>query len=337
MITSHLYFIDNDRRNLRMKSPIITFFILLILSIRGASAAEWKRDIYVNQDGSGDYTTITQSLEAIRAYMDYTVTVHIANGIYREKIVIPAWLHNVRFIGESMDSTIITYNHHANIDKMGTFRTYTLKVDACDAVFENLTIENDAPRLGQAVALHTEGDKLIFRHCRFLGNQDTIFTTGRFSRVYFEDCYIEGTTDFIFGPATAYFKNCEIVSKANSYVTAASTPENVKFGFIFDGCKLKAIDGVDRVYLGRPWRPYAYTVFIECEMGPHIRPEGWHNWNNPANEETARYGEFGSTGSGADNSKRISWAKHLTPEEIAECRNFAAVFDIWDEWNPKEN
>ena len=190
-----------------MKKRITTLLLLFLCFYGSISAAEWKREIYVNKDGSGDYTNITEALEAIRAYMDYTVTVHIANGIYNEKIVIPSWLHNVKFIGENVDSTIITYNHHANIDNMGTFRTYTVKVDACDTTFENLTIENDAPRLGQAVALHTEGDKLIFRHCRFLGNQDTIFVAGRFSRVYFEDCYIEGTTDFIFGPATAYFKN----------------------------------------------------------------------------------------------------------------------------------
>lgn len=321
-----------------MKQRIAALMLLCIASIASMSAlaAEWKRDIYVNPDGSGDYTTITEALNGIRAYMDYTVTVHIANGVYKEKIVIPAWIHNVKFIGENMDSTIITYNHHANIDNMGTFRTYTLKVEACDATFENLTIENDAPRLGQAVALHTEGDKLIFRRCRFLGNQDTIFTAGRFSRVYFEDCYIEGTTDFIFGPATAYFKNCEIVSKANSYITAASTPAGVKYGYIFDGCKLKAIPGVDKVYLGRPWRPYAFTVFIDCEMGPQITPVGWHNWNDPANENTARYGEYGSSGPGAAAAGRVAWAKQLTAEEVADCRDLSKVFAISDNWNPAQ-
>ena len=319
-----------------MKTRITALLLMIVSAVAGMSAADWKRDIYVNQDGSGDCKTITEALELIRAYMDYTVTVHIANGVYKEKIVIPAWLHNVKFIGENMDSTIITYNHHANIDKMGTFRTYTMKVEACDATFENLTIENDAPRLGQAVALHTEGDRLIFRHCRFLGNQDTIFTAGNFSRVYFEDCYIEGTTDFIFGPATAYFKNCEIVGKANSYITAASTPKDVKYGYIFDRCSIKAKDGVEKLYLGRPWRPYAYTVFIECDLAPQIAGEGWDNWKDPANETTSRYGEYGSTGSGANPSARVSWAKQLTPEEVAECRNPAKVFSVGSEWNPQE-
>lgn len=319
-----------------MKSRVIALLFLIVTMFSGLSAADWKRDIYVNQDGSGDCKTITEALELIRAYMDYTVTVHIANGVYKEKIVIPAWLYNVKFIGENMDSTIITYNHHANIDKMGTFRTYTVKVDACDATFENLTIENDAPRLGQAVALHTEGDRLIFRHCRFLGNQDTIFTAGNFSRVYFEDCYIEGTTDFIFGPATAYFKNCEIVGKANSYITAASTPKDVKYGYIFDGCTIKAIDGVDKLYLGRPWRPYAYTVFIDCDLAPQIVAEGWDNWKDPANEKTARYGEYGSTGPGANPAARVKWANMLTPEEVAECRNLNNVFSVGSVWNPQD-
>jgi len=270
--------------------------LLMVCALTGlkASAAEWKHDIYVNPDGSADYTTVTEALEGIRAYMDYNVTVHIANGVYKEKIVIPSWLKNVTFEGQNADSTIITFDHHANIDNMGTFRTYTVKVEACDATFRNLTIENNAPQLGQAVALHTEGDRLRFINCRFLGNQDTVFTGGKNSRLYFDGCYIEGTTDFIFGPATAYFRKCDILSKRDSYITAASTPEDVKYGYIFDSCTLRALPEVTKVYLGRPWRPYAHTVFINCEMGSHIRPAGWHNWNNTDNERTARYGEYGS-------------------------------------------
>ena len=319
-----------------MKLRIASLLMLMISAIAGlgASAAEWKRDIYVNPDGSGDYKTITEALEGIRAYMDYTVTVHIANGVYKEKIIIPSWLQNVKFIGESADSTIITFDHHANIDKMGTFRTFTVRVDACDATFENLTIENNAPKLGQAVALHTEGDKLIFKNCRFLGNQDTIFTGGRYSRLYFEDCYIEGTTDFIFGPATAYFKNCDILNKSESYITAASTPKDVKYGYIFDGCKLRALPQVKKAYLGRPWRPYAYTVFINCDMDSHICPAGWDNWRNPENEKTARYGEYGSKGPGAANEGRVNWARKLSRSEVADCLDLDKVFAISDGLNP---
>lgn len=316
-----------------MKIKILSLLLLLTFGLQ-ASAAEYKRTIYVNQNGTGDFTTIAEALEAVRAYMDYDVTIHIANGVYKEKLIIPSWLRNVNFIGENADSTIITYDHHANIDKMGTFRTYTVRVDACDVLFENLTIENDAPQLGQAVALHTEGDKIRFINCRFLGNQDTIFTGGDRARLYFDHCYIEGTTDFIFGPATAYFKDCEIFSKRDSYITAASTPGDVRFGYIFDNCKLTAADGVTKVYLGRPWRPYAHTVFINCDMGSHIRPEGWHNWNNTDNERTARYGEYGSRGPGAAQDGRVKWAMKVSDSDAAACLDPSEVFAQATGWNP---
>ena len=169
--------------------------------------------------------------------------------------------------------------------------------------------------MGQAVALHTEGDRLMFVNCRFLGNQDTIYTGAEGARLLFTNCYIEGTTDFIFGPSTALFEYCELHSKRDSYITAASTPQNEEFGYVFKNCKLTAAPGVKKVYLGRPWRPYAATVFINCEFGNHIRPEGWHNWKNPANEKTARYAEFGNTGDGAETSGRVTWGKQLTKKE----------------------
>lgn len=311
--------------------------VLLLGCLAGHAADDkWKHDIYVAQDGSGDYTTVTDALEGIRAYMEYTVTVHIADGVYKEKIVIPTWLKNVSFVGESPEGTVITYDHHANIDKMGTFRTYTVKVDASDVTFSNLTIENNAPQLGQAVALHTEGDRLHFVNCRLLGNQDTLFTGGKNTRLLFDNCYIEGTTDFIFGPATAYFRGCTIHSKRNSYITAASTPEDVKVGYVFDGCKLTADPEVTKVYLGRPWRPYAHTMFINCEMGSHILPAGWHNWNDKANEATARYGEYGSKGPGAPSGSRVAWAKTPSADEAAALLDLDKVFTHTTTWTPGE-
>ncbi len=321
-----------------MKTKILSFIILLFAAFSASAAdnSKWKHDIYVAQDGSGDYKTIAEALEGIRAYMEYQVTVHIAPGTYKEKLVIPSWLRNVTFEGTDAASTIITFDHHANIDKMGTFRTYTVRVDGDDLTFRNLTIENNAPQLGQAVALHTEGDRLVFDNCRFLGNQDTIFTGGKNTRLYFNHCYIEGTTDFIFGPATAYFKDCDIFSKRDSYITAASTPQEVRFGYIFDNCKLRAADGVTKVYLGRPWRPYAHTIFINCDMGSHIRPEGWHNWNNTDNEATARYGEYGSRGEGASQTARVGWAMKVSDAEAAACRNISEIFAVTTGWNPLE-
>lgn len=296
-------------------------FILIAAVIASAvfqaNAAQYMRDITVDAGGKGDFKTITEALEAIRAYMDYPVTVKIKNGVYNEKLVIPSWLENVEFIGENPDSTIITCNDYAGRNQMGTFRTYTMRVDGCRLTFRNLTIRNNAGRVGQAVALHTEGTDLKFINCRLLGDQDTLFAAGHDTKLEFDNCYIEGTTDFIFGPATVWFEGCTIHSKANSYVTAASTPKDAEFGYVFKDCKLTAEPGVTKVYLGRPWRPYGATCFIDCTMENHITAEGWHNWKNPDNEKTARYSEYGSKGAGGNTAGRVGWSKQLSKKEAA--------------------
>mgnify|MGYP001062452739 FL=1 len=290
--------------------------LLLLLSVVSAAWAQERQDtIVVSRDGTGNFRTLQEAIESARAFMDYTVTIYVKNGVYKEKVIVPSWVENIDIIGEDRDKTIITYDDHANINKMGTFRTYTVKVEGSDITFKNLTIENNAAQLGQAVALHTEGDRLKFINCRILGNQDTIYTGAKFTRLYFKDCYIDGTTDFIFGPSTALFEDCIIHSKRNSYVTAASTPKEAKYGYVFKHCKLTAEPGVDKVYLGRPWRPYAYTLFIECELGKHIVLAGWHNWGKQSNEETARYMEYKNTGEGANASERVAWSKQLTKKE----------------------
>lgn len=307
--------------------------LLLLVAVSGTWAQERRDTLVVSRDGTGDFRTLQEAVESARAFMDYTVTIYVKNGVYKEKVIVPSWVENIDIIGEDRDKTIITYDDHANINKMGTFRTYTVKVEGSDITFKNLTIENNAAQLGQAVALHTEGDRLKFINCRILGNQDTIYTGAKFTRLYFKDCYIDGTTDFIFGPSTALFENCMIHNKRNSYVTAASTPKEAKYGYIFKHCKLTAEPGVDKVYLGRPWRPYAYTLFIECELGKHIVPAGWHNWGKQSNEETARYMEYKNTGEGANVSERVAWSKQLTKKE-AEAVTVDAIFGTQSNWNP---
>jgi len=308
--------------------------LLLLLSVVSAAWAQERQDtIVVSRDGTGNFRTLQEAIESGRAFMDYTVKIYVKNGVYKEKVIVPSWVENIDIIGEDRDKTIITYDDHANINKMGTFRTYTVKVEGSDITFKNLTIENNAAQLGQAVALHTEGDRLKFINCRILGNQDTIYTGAKFTRLYFKDCYIDGTTDFIFGPSTALFEDCIIHSKRNSYVTAASTPKEAKYGYVFKHCKLTAEPGVDKVYLGRPWRPYAYTLFIECELGKHIVPAGWHNWGKQSNEETARYMEYKNTGEGANVSERVAWSKQLTKKE-AEAVTVDAIFSTQSNWNP---
>ena len=297
------------------------------------ASLEWERDqkepissvnplagdtLVVARDGTGHYRTLAAAIERVRVYMDYDVTIYVKKGVYKEKIIVPEQLQNLEIVGEDRDETIITFDDHANINKMGTFRTYTLKVNGNNLVFRNLTIENNAPQLGQAVALHTEGDCVKFINCRFLGNQDTIYTGGRYARLYFKDCYIEGTTDFIFGPATALFENCHIHCKRNSYITAASTPKEVKYGYVFKKCRITTAENVTKMYLGRPWRPYAYTLFMECELDKNICPEGWHNWGNVDNEKTARYLEYNNIGEGAIVKERVKWSRQLTKKEAAE-------------------
>ena len=307
--------------------------LLLLVAVSGTWAQERQDTIVVSRDGTGNFRTLQEAIESARALMDYTVTIYVRNGVYKEKVIVPSWVENIDIIGEDRDKTIITYDDHANINKMGTFRTYTVKVEGSDITFKNLTIENNAAQLGQAVALHTEGDRLKFINCRILGNQDTIYTGAKFTRLYFKDCYIDGTTDFIFGPSTALFEDCIIHSKRNSYVTAASTPKEAKYGYVFKHCKLTAEPGVDKVYLGRPWRPYAYTLFIECELGKHIVSAGWHNWGKQSNEETARYMEYKNTGEGANASERVAWSKQLTKKE-AEAVTVDAIFRTQSNWNP---
>jgi pectinesterase len=294
------------------------FYLLLIANLLPAFAQEKEYDIVVDRNGRGNFRTIQEAIESIRAFDPKgTVTVFIRNGVYKEKLVLPTYVCNVHIIGESRDKTIITYDDHANIDKMGTFRTYTFLIRGNDVTLENLTVENTAEQLGQAVALHLEGDRIIIRNCRISGNQDTIYAGRENCRQYFENCHIEGTTDFIFGPSTCWFENCLILCKRNSYITAASTPRDIAFGYIFNHCQVTVAVGITEVYLGRPWRPYAMTLFMNSQLPEEIRPAGWHNWGKPENEATARYMEYNNSGPGAKTGERVKWAKQPTDKEAA--------------------
>lgn len=323
-----------------MKQTTLLFLLTLpFLSLHAANKYDNPDTLFVARDGTAEFRNIDDAIEVCRAFMEYHKVIYVKKGVYKEKLIIPSWLTNIEICGEDRDNTIITYDDHANIrlpnnaKPMGTFRTYTLKVEGSDITLKNITIENNAAKLGQAVALHTEGDRLIFINCRFLGNQDTIYTGVGGTRLYFKDCYIEGTTDFIFGPSTAWFEGCTIHSKANSYITAASTPANQAYGYIFNHCTLTAAPEATAVYLGRPWRPYAHTLFMNCQLGSHIRPEGWHNWNNPANEQTARYQEYNNSGKGTGSNQRVSWSHQLKPKDMKELTP-EKVFKISSNWLP---
>ncbi len=315
---------------------ILVILCTLFFSHIMAKSYDNPDTIVVARDGTGEFRTVSEALEVCRAFMDYHKVIYIKKGTYKEKVIIPQWLQNIELCGEDRDATIITYDDHANVvfpptgKGMTTFRTYTLKVEANDITLRNLTIENNAARLGQAVALHTEGDRLLFVNCRFLGNQDTVYTGMPRTRMLFHDCYIEGTTDFIFGPATAWFEHCTIHGKLNSYITAASTPKDVDYGYIFSNCTVTAADSVTSLYLGRPWRDYGYTLFMNCELPGVICPEGWHHWEQHR-EQTARYFEYNNRGEGANPANRVGWSRQLTKKEAQQI-TLERVFQISSSW-----
>lgn len=302
---------------LYMKKNII---IMLFLLNHVLSHAQ-NYDFIVSKDGSGNFTSIQSAIDACKAYPDAPVRIFIRNGVYHEKIRVPACNTKLQITGESTENTIISYGDYfdkINRGRNSTFYTYTLLIEADDFRMENITVENTAGPVGQAVAIHTQGDRCVFVECRFLGNQDTMYLSGEKSRIYLKDCYAEGTTDFIFGDATAFFENCEVHSKSNSYITAASTTQNKKYGFVFYNCHLTASDGVDKVFLGRPWRDYAKVVFISCRMEKHIVPQGWANWDKTNRDKTAWFAEYGNTGTGSTTSERVDWSHQLTKKQAGK-------------------
>jgi pectinesterase len=303
------------------KYLLLSVFAIIITNILFAQTANPKQYKYVftvAKDGSGDYKYIQDAIDAMRVFPLERITLYIKNGVYNEKIELPATNTDVTFIGESVDKTIITFNDYSGRGKLTTFTSYTAKISGNRFTAENITFANSAGAVGQAVALFVDADKAVFRNCKFLGNQDTIFASGENSRQYFVDCYIEGTTDFIFGPATAVFQRCNIHCKTNSFITAANTTPGKKFGFVFLDCTITADSAVTKMYLGRPWRAHSKTVFMRCQLPAQIVPAGWNNWSDSNNEKTAFYAEYKNTGPGADRSGRVAWSKALTDKEAAE-------------------
>lgn len=281
---------------------------------------QYATDLYVAQDGSGDFTHIQAAIDAAKSFPAQRITIHIAAGVYEEKVRVPSWNPRLTLRGASREGTIIRWRDHFDAIDRGrnsTFFTATLTVEARDFRAENLSIENAAGPVGQAIAVAVLGDRCVFVNCALRGHQDTLYVAGEGHGQYFRACLITGTTDFIFGEATAVFERCEIRARANSFLTAASTPPGVAHGLVFLDCQLTAEAGVSQVYLGRPWRSHAQTVFIRCDMGGHILPVGWDNWRDPAREQTAYYAEFASTGAGATPGQRVPWSHQLSPRQAA--------------------
>lgn len=312
--------------------------------------------ILVSKDGKGEFTTISEALDSIDKSNEDPVTIVIEEGIYKEKLTITSPL--ITLEGISPEKTVISYDDYAKRldgkgEPLGTFGTSVVMIDADKVSLKNLTVQNTAGSggiVGQAIALYLEGDHIEVNNCRILGSQDTVFTgplppfplqPGGFKgpkemtprihgRHYFKNCYIEGDVDFIFGSSTAYFEGCELYSRINrereiiedkiyGYVTAPSTTEASKYGYVFHCCRFTGDCPPDSVYLGRPWRNYGRVVLIDCYLGEHIKSEGWSDWGKTDAWDTIYFAEYGSYGKGAEGfirGDRVSWSNIVKNDEV---------------------
>jgi len=303
-------------------------------------------DAVVSADGSGTHTTVQAAVDDAPVGGSNRFVILIKPGVYPEHVVIPVDRPSVRFLGEPNEGNNTIISGGLNLKTPGSDgRTMsardssTVLVQASDFGAENITFENTTTREDrvQALAMYVEADRATFRNCRFLGWQDTLRADaprGGFGRQYFTNCYVEGHVDFIYAAGTTVFDRCHIHVKADGYITASSTPENTPFGYVFLDCKITAGPEVQKgFYLGRPWRPYAATAFLRCELPDKVRPEGWHNWGKSENERTARYAEYRNTGPGADLARRVTWMKQLSDAEAARYA-VQTILSGDDGWNP---
>jgi pectinesterase len=317
------------------KTTLTVLCLLAYLLISATNALATQTDLYVAADGSAKYKSVQEAVMAVPAGSPGNpVIIHIKPGVYKELIYIQREKRFFHLVGEDAEKTILTYDLNANLigkdnKPIGTFRTPSTQIDADDFTAENITFENSAGPVGQALAVRVDGDRVVFRNCRFLGWQDTILINR--GRQYFENCYITGHVDFIFGGATAFFEHCHIHCLRDGYITAASTPDNQPFGFVFSHCKITGESSTVKTYLGRPWRAYSAVTFLNTEMSEVVRPEGWHNWNFPEREKTVRYAEYESTGAGANPKARVAWSHQLSKTEAKRITMEKALggFDGW--------
>lgn len=331
--------------NFYKKIKFLSLFSVVVISLLSFKMNESKT-IIVSKDGKGNFTTIQQAINSVEEGKKERTKIIVKPGTYREKITVDVAKSPISLIGENAENTILVYGDHASkqnseAKNIGTTGSSSIFIFSDDFSAKNITFQNDAGPVGQAVAVLTTGDRIAFENCKFLGFQDTLYIKGaqdnpdktKVSRNYFKNCYIEGTTDYIFGAGTAVFENCTIYSKKNaSYVTAASTIEGNEFGYVFINCNLTGDADANSVYLGRPWRPFAKTVYVNCAIDSTIKPEGWHNWSKPDAEKTTFYAEYNSKGSGANAGKRVSWSHQLTKEESKKytAKNILSGKDNWN-------
>lgn len=320
-------------------------------SLAGQPQTLPPKTLTVAADGSADFKTLQQAVDAAPENSPDRITIAIKPGTYKQHLVIPKNKPNLTFkgLGQSPHEVNLTEEWYASYvppnapttQPVGTWGSASVTVLAEGFEAENIQFENSAGPKGQAVALLIQADRGIFRNCRFLGYQDTLCIDG--GRQYFLNCFIKGRTDFIFGQSVAVFDRCEIYSYDGGYITAARTLPEHPYGYVFLDC---ALTGEGKpAYLGRPWQwdrgRRAAVIFLRTKIGPHIHPEGWNPWHlkDRKNEDPAsvtRYYEHASTdlhGNPLDLSQRVPWAKSLTPEQ-AQSLTPQSVLSSPDNWNP---
>jgi len=300
--------------------------------------ADGDYDVVVAEDGSGDFESVQAAVDSLSPGTYEEQRVFIAPGRYKEKLNIPETLSDVTFVGENPQETVLTYDDHAdktdeNGDPIGTSGSSSVFVRCDDFSAVNLTFENAADPVAQAVAMRPTGDRVLFYNCRFLGNQDTLYTRGKQTNQYYRHCYIEGDVDFIFGAATSYFEDCEIFCTDDGYVTAASTVEDREYGYVINNCTIHGDAPPRSVYLGRPWQRHAQTVILNTYMGEVITHAGYDPWpesNHPDKTKTAYYAEYNNEGPGWAPDSRPDWVHQLTEEEAQPYTDVTEVFQGWD-------
>jgi pectinesterase len=321
---------------------------LLSLACGNCLAAE--KTLTVAADGTGDFKTIPQAVAAVPDNSPDRTVLRIKPGSYKGPLIIPKNKPRITLAGDDAATTILTWDRNVKdpIPEGGDNFNPGVLVRADDFLAVRLTIENTSGDHGQALALRVDGDRAAFARCRITGWQDTLMVNN--GRHYFRDCYIAGRVDFIYGSATAWFENCEIHSRNGGHITAASTPEDHPYGYVFANCRLtgdalawdpattnpattQKAKVTPMADLGRPWRPYASVTWLNCELGAHIKPEGWNNWGKTSNEATARYAEYHSRGPGAAPDKRFPWSHQLTDQQAAAI-TLPAVLAGKDQWDP---
>lgn len=335
-----------ERRLPLVDLPAAFFSVVLVL-VAGAACAQdvhvhVSPDVKTGIEGTAEFPTIQMAMDHHpfagigKDGKPGRVYIEIAPGVYHERVIVTQNHTNITLVGMGKSPADVVITNSLNAKQAGgTFFTETVEINGDGFEAENITFENSAGNTGQAVAAAVRADRAVFKQCRFLGHQDTLFAD--YGRQYYVDSYIEGGVDFIFGNATAVFDRSEIHANAAGYLTAQSrTLPGQTTGYVIINSKVTS--GVEpgalrnTISLGRPWRPYARVVYINTELPANVIPEGWNTWGNRDKVPVAYYAEYKSTGPGANPSARAPWTHQLTAQQAAQYapRIFLAGKDHWN-------